>query len=273
MALIQTLDSQPRKTFDDEDLSELAASIREVGILSPLLVRDLGNKQWGLIAGERRLRAAQLAGLERVPIRVVTSQNDDAVLALIENVQRVDLNPIEEGLAYRKLREQQGMTQEDIARATGKSRTHVSACMSFADLPYEVSSKLAAGVITKGHARVLVAVPKDTALTLCRRIVAEGLSVAATREAAILAEYERKKLVEVPKSSKRGRRYQDSRAREQQIAQLQEAAATLGEKLDTKVTFRGSSRKGILSIHVSGSEDLQRVLDLLGVDTDATGAR
>lgn len=256
---IDVAQSQPRTVFADEEIRELADSIAQLGVLLPLLVRPGGSGRWHLVAGERRLRAARLAGLTEVPVREIPEDADEAVIALVENVQRVDLNPVEEGLAYKKLIEEQGLTQEDVARATGKSRTHVSSCIGFVSLPEEVGAKLAAGVITRGHARVLLGLPSASASRLCERIVREGLSVSATREAVVLGDIEDPAGVDQPQ---RGQRQgsQPSKSR-------QSAAASWAEELEsylmTKVSWKGSSAKMSVTIHVADAQDLSRVRETL----------
>ncbi len=170
---------QPRKLFNKESLEELAASIQEQGIIQPLIVRRVEGGKYELIAGERRLKAAKLAGLQRVPV-VVNQAVPERVfeLALIENIQREDLNPIEEALAYRELQEKSGLTHEEIATRVGKDRTSVSNSLRLLGLPEEIRGDVIEGRISMGHARALLALEDDAEkIRLKKRILQEGLSV------------------------------------------------------------------------------------------------
>lgn len=175
---------QPRSRFDEESLSSLAASIKEIGILQPLLVRKIGNDEYELIAGERRWRAARRAGLQRVP--VITESIDDATSlrhAIVENLHREDLNPLEEAAAYQQLIEEFGLTHEEVAHQVGKSRAAISNTLRLLQLPAGVQRALSDGNISAGHARALLGTP-DRALQeeLARRVSIEGLSVRALEE-------------------------------------------------------------------------------------------
>lgn len=176
--LIRANPDQPRKTFSRDDIDALAASIREKGILQPILTRPMpgADGEFQIVAGERRWRAAQVAGLRTVPI-LVRAFDDRQVLeiAIVENVQRTDLNPYEEALGYRALIEKFGHTQEAVAEAVGKSRPHVANALRLLNLPQAVLTMLVDGELTAGHARALVG--SDRAVELARRIVAEGMSV------------------------------------------------------------------------------------------------
>lgn len=176
--------ANPRRTFDDSQLEELTASIKEKGVMQPLLVRPSDDPNiFELIAGERRWRAAQRAGLHEVPVIVREVDDREALeLAIIENVQRADLNPVEEALGYEQLLEQFGYTQSDLAQVIGKSRSHVANTLRLMKLPEEVRELLAGGQLTAGHARTLITADNPTALA--QRIVNEGLSV---RQAEALA--------------------------------------------------------------------------------------
>jgi ParB family chromosome partitioning protein len=251
--------SQPRKNFDDDQLAELAESIKRVGVLTPLLVeKDEETGKWMLIAGERRLRASKIAGLESVPVWVAPKMSDHRVLMLIENVQRVDLSPVEEAHAYSGLVEKLDYTHEDVARATGKSRTHVTATMGLLRLPEAVLRRVEAGVITLGHARVLVTLETGQATHLASRIVAEGLSVASTREIVALSE--------LPSASSPRRKSATPGPKIE--AAVSTVAYELSELLATRVVPHGKAAKGSLTIHFMGREDLQRIADILGVKTE-----
>ena len=172
---------QPRRVFDDEGIAELAASIKARGLLQPILVRPTGPDQYEIVAGERRWRAAQKAKLHNVPviIRELTDE-ETAEIALIENVQRVDLNPVEEAAAYNRLADDYGRTQEEISKAVGKSRSHIANMMRLTKLPEKTLNALAGGVISMGHARALLSAPD--ADKICARVVKESLSVRETEK-------------------------------------------------------------------------------------------
>lgn len=174
---------QPRRRFSDPELKELAASIRENGIIQPLIVRSIGENAYQIVAGERRWRAAQLAQLHTVPA-VVRDLDDTQVLefAIIENIQREDLNPIEEAAGYRQLMDSFGHTQEKLAEAMGKSRSHIANLLRLLQLPDDVQELLRKGALTSGHARALIT--SDSASALAARVVSEGLSVRETERLA-----------------------------------------------------------------------------------------
>ncbi|MFK7874999.1 MAG: ParB/RepB/Spo0J family partition protein [Paracoccaceae bacterium] len=169
---------QPRKSFVESDLNDLANSIREKGIIQPLIVREMSNNQFQIVAGERRWRAAQMANLHEVPV-VVREFTDLEVIeiAIIENVQRSDLNPVEEALGYRQLMEKFGHTQEKMAEALGKSRSHIANVLRLLQLPHPIQDLLAEGKLSSGHARALITAENPEALA--EEIVAKGLSVRA----------------------------------------------------------------------------------------------
>ncbi len=170
---------QPRKTFVQGDLDDLAASIREKGVIQPLIVRARDNGSFEIVAGERRWRAAQMAQLHELPV-IVRSFTDREVLevAIIENIQRADLNPVEEAAGYRQLMDQHGYTQEEMAGALGKSRSHIANLLRLLNLPGEVVELLRNGELTAGHARALI--PAENALELAKKVIKGGLSVRAT---------------------------------------------------------------------------------------------
>lgn len=175
---------QPRKFFDDEALSELAASIREHGVLQPLIVRPLLGGEYQLIAGERRYRAAMLAQVPTVPVVIREYSDMEAMeVALVENLQRRDLNPLEEGAGYKALAEQFSMTQAEIAKRVGKSRPAVANAMRLCELPQEVKEAVSSGVLSMGHARALLSLEEDEKICQAARRVAErGLSVRQTEQ-------------------------------------------------------------------------------------------
>jgi len=180
---------QPRHVFDEEALEELKTSIQEVGFLQPIVVRDIGNGHYELVMGERRWRAAQAVGRDTIPA-IIRDTRDDAMLrdALLENIHRANLNPLEEAAAYQQLLEEFGATHEELARRIGRSRPQISNTIRLLNLPAPVQRRVAAGVLSAGHARALLGLDdSDTQEKLALRIVAEGLSVRATEELVQLA--------------------------------------------------------------------------------------
>ena len=249
MAPIESLKpnpDQPRKIFDRDDLEDLAASIRDKGVLQPILVRSHPKQDgvWQIIAGERRWRAAQLARLTEAPI-IVKELDDVAVfeVAIIENVQRTDLNPLEEADAYRMLMERFGRTQDAVAGVVGKSRSHVANTLRLLQLPEEVLQHVRTGKLSAGHARALITVPNPVALA--DQIVAEGLNV---RQAEALA----RRAAEGPKPRKPGAPSRDREGSADVAALEQDLADALGLKV--QLTDRGG--KGELTIRYGTLEQL-----------------
>jgi ParB family chromosome partitioning protein len=246
---VRTRGDQPRREFAEDKLEELAASILEHGVLQPILVRPLSNDEYELIAGERRLRAAQMAGLEVIPAVVREMDEQEAAeAALIENLQREDLNPVEEALAYRHMLESYGYTQEILARRIGKSRSHIANSMRILSLPAEIIRMLEERQMSAGHARAILAVQDDNKrLTMAKGIVEQGLSVREAEKAA--------KAVK----SRKGRA---APARPPEILELEER---LEGRLGTRVKLKKKRRGGKLEIFFYDNEDLQRVLDILDI--------
>ena len=185
LSLIDPNKDQPRKSFDKTALEELAASITENGLLQPILVREYGDGRYQIIAGERRFRASKLAGLNEIPA-IILDKDDKKVaeISLIENIQREDLNPLEEALGYKTLQEEYGMTQEEISAKTGKSRSAVANMMRLLDLPKEVLELVAEGSLSAGHARTLLGLKdRDLMILLARQTLEADLSVRALEEA------------------------------------------------------------------------------------------
>jgi len=250
---------QPRAAFDERALEELAQSLREVGLLQPILVRPIGDRQYEIIAGERRFRAARLAGLEEIP--AILRHTDDAALlteALIENVHRADLNPLEEAAALQQLLDDFALTHEELARRLGKSRSAVSNALRLLALPAELQRAVAAGSLSAGHARALLgASDQGLQQRLAQRVIAEELSVRATEELVRMAGADAAATVEqLARSAQRRRHtpYDDLQRR-------------LTDALATKVQIRGTARRGRIVIDYAGSEDLQRLLQVLGRGT------
>lgn len=250
---------QPRKEFRDAELQELVVSVREFGVLQPIVVRPRagaaeGEPQYELIMGERRLRASKLAGLERIPA-VVKDTADEAMLrdALLENIHRAQLNPMEEASAYKQLLEDFGITQEQLADRIGRSRPQITNTIRLLRLPESIQSKVAAGVLSAGHARAILSVSDEEAMRrLADKIVNEDLSVrAAEATAGMLAPAK-------PKAAK------PSAGKRQE--HLGELAERLGDKLDTRVKIALGSSKGTITIDFATVADLRRILTELGVD-------
>jgi ParB family chromosome partitioning protein len=256
---------QPRQVFDDEALEELTYSVREFGLLQPIVVRERADGGYELIMGERRLRAARAAELETVPA-IVRDTEDDALLrdALLENIHRVQLNPLEEAAAYQQLLEEFGATHEELAQRIGRSRSQVTNTIRLLKLPVKVQTRVAAGVISAGHARALLGLDDAEAQeALAARIVAEGLSVRATEEAVALA------AAEQPASRRRARRIS--------APGVEDLAGRLSDVFETKVKIQIGRAKGRIVVEFGSVDDLQRIIgqmapDLTGRTEDAEGA-
>lgn len=244
---------QPREGFDEHLLLELAASLSEVGMLQPILVRPRPDGRYEIVAGERRFRAAGLAGMDTVPALV--RHTEDAQLlteALVENLHRADLTPLEEAAAYEQLLGDFGMTHEALAAKLGKSRSAITNALRLLSLPAAVQSQVASGALSAGHARALLTAPEALRERLAQRVVMEGLSVRAT-EALARARLE--------SESTAGRPTKRIRERAGQYADLERR---LEDALATRVRITGSERRGRVLIEYAGREDLDRVLDILG---------
>jgi ParB family chromosome partitioning protein len=250
---------QPRHEFRQEELDELILSVREFGVLQPIVVRPrpgatTGEPQYELIMGERRLRASKAAGLDAIPA-VVRNTDDDAMLrdALLENLHRAELNPLEEASAYKQLLEDFGITQEQLAERIGRSRPQITNTLRLLRLPATVQRRVAAGVLSAGHARAILSVGDEAAIErLADKIVNEDLSVRAAEAAAALAEGKPKK----PAKPAAGKR-QDH---------LAEVAERLGDRLDTRVKITLGASKGTIVIDFATVGDLNRILTELGQD-------
>ena len=243
---------QPRTVFDETALNELIASIKEIGILQPPVVRQTSAGKYELVMGERRFRAAKAAGLKSIPV-IIRQTPDNELLreALIENIHRSQLNPLEEGAAYAQLLNDFNCTHDELATKLGRSRPLISNTMRLLNLPPTVQRKVAAGVISAGHARALLGLTDEVEIEkLANRIVAEGLSVRATEEAVAI--HSPKKKSGTGKSSK-------ASATGETLA----AAELLSDYLDTRVSVQGVTGKGKIVIEFAGREDLQRIVDLI----------
>lgn len=249
---------QPRSHFDEDDLQELAASIAESGVLQPVVVRPAGPDRWELIMGERRWRASALAGRETIPA-VVRDVPDDHLLrdAIVENIQRAALNPIEEALALQALLDDWGVPQEDVGKAIGKSRIAVSHTLALLRLPDEVQRRVASGVLSRGHAKVLMGIDNpDTVSMLAERVIAETLSVRGLEEAVLLLDLNERTTPRRGRSTRRRVTYP-------------EIAEAFEDKLDTKVKVEGSTKRGRVVIEFGSAEDLHRICAILEVRTKA----
>ena len=243
---------QPRTHFDSASLDELIASIKEIGILQPPVVRQVKPGVYELIMGERRLRAAKAAGLKTIPV-IIRQTPDNELLreALIENIHRSQLNALEEAAAYSQLLTDFNCTHDELAIKLGRSRPLISNTIRLMNLPTSVQQKLITGQITAGHARALLGLDNVSAIEkLATRITAEGLSVRATEQ--IIAEGSPAKPgAKKPKSTKSS------------SAELQEIAERIGDVLDTRVTIQGSVKKGTIVIEFAGAEDFKRITKTL----------
>ena len=242
---------QPRQIFDETAMAELVASIKSVGILQPPVVRKVAENKYELIMGERRYRAAQIAGFTSIPV-IIRQTPDNELLreALIENIHRSNLNPLEEGAAYAQLLSDFGYTHDELATKLGRSRPLISNTIRLLNLPDSVQRKVASGVLSAGHARALLGLTDGAEIEkLASRIVAEGLSVRATEE--IIATL--KPTTTTPKKS----------AVKGTSGAGLAAAELLSNYLDTRVTVQSGKGKGKIVIEFSGSEDLQRIVDLI----------
>jgi len=245
---------QPRTVFDEDALGELVESIREVGLLQPVVVRPLGDEQYELVMGERRLRATQAAGLETIPAIVRPTQEHDLLRdALLENLHRAQLNPLEEAAAYQQLLTDFGCTQEELSGRIKRSRPHISNTIRLLQLPASVQRRVAAGVLSAGHARAILGVSDPLAMErLAQRVVAENLSVRAVEEIVALGQRDERP---TPRT----------RIVREPSAQASALEARLVERLDTRVNVvMGARGKGRIVIDFAGDDDLERVADLLG---------
>ena len=247
---------QPRNVFDEDDMAELVHSVREIGVLQPIVVRtstEDGSEPYELVMGERRWRAVQAAGLDTIPAIIRDTTDDDLLRdALLENLHRSQLNPLEEAAAYQQLLEDFGTTHEQLADRIGRSRPQVSNTLRLLKLPPLVQRRVAAGVLSAGHARALLSLPDAAAMErLAQKIVAEGMSVRATEEAVTLYQDPAKPAKNnIPRPGARHER-------------LDYLASSLSDRLDTNVKISLGVRKGKVSIEFASVEDLNRIMDVL----------
>jgi ParB family chromosome partitioning protein len=269
LAAIRPNPRQPRTVFDEDALAELAASLHAIGLLQPVVVRPVGHSpvdsdpgqnddhEFELVAGERRFRCAQSLGWDTIPAMVRPTQDADLLRdALLENVHRAALNPLEEAAAYQQLLADFGCTQDELSSRVGRSRSQIANTIRLLRLPPAVQRRVAAGVLSQGHARALLSLPDEASMErMATRIVAEGLSVRMVEEIVSLGEQP---------TSGRVRRPRRTTSDEG----LQDVAADLSDRLDTRVQVTMGRSKGRVTIEFAGREDLDRILDVL--DTDGT---
>jgi ParB family transcriptional regulator, chromosome partitioning protein len=258
-AAIEPNPRQPRQVFDEEALAELVHSIKEFGLMQPIVVRAVPTEpgaalRYQLVMGERRWRAAQEAGMTAIPA-IVRETTDDNLLrdALLENIHRAQLNPLEEAAAYQQLLDEFGVTHDELAAKIGRSRPLISNMIRLLRLPVPVQRRVAAGVLSAGHARALLALEAGAAAQeeLAARIVAEGLSVRATEEAVTLANREQ---VIAPNAPRR---------KPIQMPGLQDVAERLSGAFDTRVTVSLGKRKGKIVVEFGSVDDLQRIVEMM----------
>jgi ParB family chromosome partitioning protein len=249
IAQIEASLNQPRKRFDGDRLDELADSIATHGVLQPILVRQLASGYYQIISGERRWRAARQAGLHEIPAIIIEADDRKAMeLGLIENLQREDLNPMEEAMGYRTLMEEHGMTQENISQQVGKSRPAVANALRLLNLPQEITDMVAEGELSSGHARTLLPLPdKNLQIQIAQRIVADGLSVRQTEDLV-------KRLTRPEKGPK---------AADPDLIYYQEAEKDLSSHLGRKIHIVSGKKKGKLELEYYGVDDLNDLLDAL----------
>ena len=243
---------QPRTHFDPVALEELIASIKEIGILQPPVVRQTTPGKYELIMGERRFRAAKAAGLKTIPV-IIRQTPDNELLreALIENIHRSQLNALEEAAAYSQLLTDFNCTHEELAQKLGRSRPLISNTIRLMNLPTSVQQKLASGVLSAGHARALLGLSDASTIEkLAARIVSEGLSVRATEEI-------------ISSGAPKGQSTKKPKQTKTASPELQEIAERIGDALDTRVSIQGSAKKGTIVIEFAGAEDLKRITKAL----------
>ena len=261
--LLQAGKYQPRQKMDDTPLRELADSIRERGVIQPLLVRDLGTGRYEIIAGERRFRAASIAGLKEIPVRIVDVDDQAAAaMALIENMQREDLNPLEESRGLARLIEEFGFTHEQAAKAVGKSRSAISNLLRLSQLAKAVQAMLMAGELDMGHARALLSLPGSSQVALAQKIVAQGLSVReaermAASAALVSGDLSKKKL---PKAGAVKADMHDQA--------LRRLAQNMADIVGLEVEFKNKGKGGELRFYFSQFDELDSLMKKLGLESN-----
>ena len=242
---------QPRTIFDSESLNELAASIKEIGILQPPVVRKIGENKYELIMGERRYRAAKLAGLTTIPV-IIRETNDNELLreALVENIHRSNLNSLEEAAAYNQMLTDFGFTHDELASKLGKSRPVITNTLRLLNLPPTVQKRLAAGTLSAGHARALLGLANpDEMERLANKIINEGLSVRATEELIALGSA--------------GTKVSNKKTKPRSAGKYQELVEKLEDALDTRVHIQSGKSGGKIVIEYADGQDLQRIVGVI----------
>lgn len=260
---IQPNPRQPRSVFDEEELEELVGSIREIGVLQPVVVRPVdGTDRYELVMGERRWRATQAAGLDSIPAIIRETEDGDLLRdALLENLHRAALNPLEEAAAYRQLLDDFGCTHEELATRIFRSRPQISNTLRLLRLPPLVQRRVAAGVLSAGHARALLGLTDGAEIErLAQRIVAEGLSVRATEEIVALGTQE-------PERTSRSTRSGD------RPPAMEELATRLSDRFETRVRVDLGKRKGKVTVEFASVEDLNRILDIMAPEVAGVADR
>ncbi|GAA4950599.1 ParB/RepB/Spo0J family partition protein [Yinghuangia aomiensis] len=250
---------QPRSEFAEEPLKELVVSIKEVGLLQPVVVRPLGADRYELIMGERRFRASQIAGLENIPAIVRETEDEKLLLdALLENLHRAELNPLEEAAAYDQLLKDFACTQDELADRIGRSRPQVTNTLRLLRLPPEVQTRIAAGTLTAGHARALLGLKDPEAqIELARRSIAEGLSVRSVEEIVRMRQFDEEQ--NGPATAKRP----GPRAGKRVAPELNDLANRLKDRFETSVSIDLGQKKGKIVVEFASIEDLQRILAVM----------
>ena len=260
--LLQAGKYQPRQKMDDTPLRELADSIRERGVIQPLLVRGLGTGRYEIIAGERRFRAASIAGLKEIPVRIVDVDDQAAAaMALIENMQREDLNPLEESRGLARLIEEFGFTHEQAAKAVGKSRSAISNLLRLSQLAKAVQAMLMAGELDMGHARALLSLPGSSQVALAQKIVAQGLSVREAERMAASAT-----LVSGDLSKKRPPK--GTGKADLQNQDLRRLAQNMADIVGLEVEFKNKGKGGELRFYFSQFDELDSLMKKLGIESN-----
>ncbi|MCP4742545.1 MAG: ParB/RepB/Spo0J family partition protein [Actinomycetales bacterium] len=256
---LQANPRQPRTVFDDDALAELTFSITEIGLLQPVVVRRTADG-YELIAGERRLRACQEVGMSTIPAIIRTTDDTEMLReALLENLHRADLNPLEEAAAYSQMLADFGCTQEELATRIGRSRPQVTNTLRLLKLPTSVQTKVAAGVISAGHARALLSLDSPEQMdAMAQRIVSEGLSVRSVEELVLVGD--------ASKEDKKRKRREHSKRSDELEDLVSELSSRVADQLDTRVSVSGLGRKnskGALVIECADAEDLRRIVDII----------
>ena len=250
LSMVDPKSDQPRKHFDKEALEELADSISQNGLLQPILVREYGEGRYQIIAGERRFRASKIAGLSEIPAIILDKDDRKAAeIALIENIQREDLNPVEEAMAYKSLAEEYGLTQEDLSFKVGKSRSAIANTVRLLDLPGDVLSLVASGELSSGHGRTLLGLKnRENMLILAKRTIEADLSVRQLEEEVKRANKPKREIEEEPIPF---------------VDYFREMEVRVQSHLGRKVKIEGKGRKKTLTLYYEDNEDLDELLTAL----------